>query len=151
DRVVLYTDGITDVFDSHGEILGIQGLQEFVRQTALLPFVEMKKGILDRVAAWRDGPPGDDMSLVIVEFRSLACGNRHLDRESGQAGGTINAYEDRKTVERTSRSFLRRHLHLRSGVPSSRRRRTVPIAFLHPTRCARQGQKSRHRKRGLRP
>src|SRR5262249_7719085 len=69
DRVVLYTDGITDVFDSHGEILGIQGLQEFVRQTALLPFVEMKKGILDRVAAWRDGPPGDDMSLVIVEFR----------------------------------------------------------------------------------
>ena len=69
DRVVLYTDGITDVFDSRGEILGIQGLQEFVRETALLPFVEMKKGILDRVAAWRDGPPGDDMSLVIVEFR----------------------------------------------------------------------------------
>lgn len=69
DRVVLYTDGITDVFDSRGEILGVEGVQEFVRETALLPFSEMKKGILDRVAAWREGPAGDDVSLVLVELR----------------------------------------------------------------------------------
>ena len=67
DRIVLYTDGITDVFDSRGEILGIEGVQKFVRETATLPFLEMKKGILDRVAAWREGPPSDDMSLVLVE------------------------------------------------------------------------------------
>jgi hypothetical protein len=29
----------------------------------------MKKGILDRVAEWRDGPPTDDVSLVLVEAR----------------------------------------------------------------------------------
>lgn len=67
DRIVLYTDGITDVFDSRGEMLGVEGVQKFVRETALLPFTEMKQGILDRVAAWREGPPSDDMSLVLVE------------------------------------------------------------------------------------
>jgi PAS domain S-box-containing protein len=67
DRIVLYTDGITDVFDSRGEILGVEGVQKFVRETSTLPFPEMKKGILDRVAAWREGPPSDDMSLVLVE------------------------------------------------------------------------------------
>jgi serine phosphatase RsbU (regulator of sigma subunit) len=67
DRIVLYTDGITDVFNSHGEMLKVEGVQSFVRQTALLPFSEMKQGILDCVAAWRKGPPVDDMSLVLVE------------------------------------------------------------------------------------
>ena len=69
DRIVLYSDGLTDVFDSRDEILGVQGLRKFVRETAVLPFPEMKHGILDRIAAWREGPPGDDMSLVMVELR----------------------------------------------------------------------------------
>jgi phosphoserine phosphatase RsbU/P len=67
DRILLYSDGITDVFNSSGEILGVEGVQKVVRETAVLPFLEMKKGILDRVAAWREGPPADDMSLVLVE------------------------------------------------------------------------------------
>jgi sigma-B regulation protein RsbU (phosphoserine phosphatase) len=67
DRIVLYTDGLTDVVDSRGELLKAEGLQNFVRDTALLPFGEMKQGLLDRVAAWRDGPPVDDVSLVLVE------------------------------------------------------------------------------------
>lgn len=67
DRVVLYTDGLTDVFNSQGDMLGVSGVQKFVRETATHPFAEMKQGILDRVAAWREGPPADDMSLVILE------------------------------------------------------------------------------------
>ena len=69
DRIVLYTDGLTDVVDSRGEMLKAEGLQSFIRATALLPFGEMKQGILDRVAAWCDGPPVDDVSLVLVEVR----------------------------------------------------------------------------------
>jgi sigma-B regulation protein RsbU (phosphoserine phosphatase) len=69
DRIVLYTDGLTDVFDSRGEMLKVEGLQNFIREAALLPFDEMKQSILDRVAAWRDGPPVDDESLVLVEAR----------------------------------------------------------------------------------
>lgn len=69
DRVVLYTDGITDVLDSHGELLKVDGVQSIVRESALLPFNEMKGGILDRVRAWSAGPPTDDVSLVLVEVR----------------------------------------------------------------------------------
>jgi hypothetical protein len=48
-------------------MLKVEGVQNFVRETALLPFNEMKEGILNRVAAWRDGPLVDDVSLVLVE------------------------------------------------------------------------------------
>jgi PAS domain S-box-containing protein len=69
DRIVLYTDGITEVFNSRGEMLGIEGIREIVRQTSTLPMQEMKQGILDGVAAWRSGPPSDDVSLVLVHVR----------------------------------------------------------------------------------
>jgi len=67
DRVVLYTDGISEVFDAQGEMLGTEGVQKIVRETALLPFGDMQQAILNRVAAWRDGNPTDDMSLVLLE------------------------------------------------------------------------------------
>ena len=69
DRILLYTDGITEVFNSRGEMLGIPGVQEIVRQTLSLPAHEMKQGILDGVAAWREGPPTDDVSLMLVHVR----------------------------------------------------------------------------------
>lgn len=69
DRIVLYTDGITEVFNSSGEMLGVEGIRELVRQTSPLPVKGMKQGILDGVAAWRNGPPSDDVSLVLVHFR----------------------------------------------------------------------------------
>ena len=69
DRILLYTDGITEVFNSRGEMLGIAGVQEIVRQTSSLPAHEMKQGILDGVAAWREGPPTDDVSLMLVHVR----------------------------------------------------------------------------------
>ncbi len=69
DRVALYTDGFTEVFDRRGEQLGVDGLEEIVRQTATLPLEEMKQRILDRVGAWRHGPYTDDMSLVLVEVQ----------------------------------------------------------------------------------
>jgi len=43
DRIVLYTDGSHDVFDSRGEMLKVEGLQNFIREAALLPFDEMSE------------------------------------------------------------------------------------------------------------
>jgi PAS domain S-box-containing protein len=67
DRVVLYTDGFTEVFDERGEMLEVGGLQAIVEAAASKPLPEMKQDILDGVAAWRHGPPADDMSLVLME------------------------------------------------------------------------------------
>jgi PAS domain S-box-containing protein len=69
DRVLLYTDGITEVFNSRGEMLGVEGVQEIVRQASFLPANEMKQAILDGVAAWREGPPTDDVSLMLLHVR----------------------------------------------------------------------------------
>jgi serine phosphatase RsbU (regulator of sigma subunit) len=69
DRIVLHTNGIRDVFDSRGAMLKVESVQNFVRETALLPFCEMKQGILNRVTSWRDGPTVDGVSLVLVEVR----------------------------------------------------------------------------------
>jgi PAS domain S-box-containing protein len=69
DRLVLYTDGISEVFNSRGEMLGVRGVQEIVRKASSLPPADMKKAILDGVAAWREGPPTDDVSLMLVHVR----------------------------------------------------------------------------------
>jgi hypothetical protein len=50
-------------------MLGVEGVQKIVRETSALPFKEMKRGILDRVSAWREGPATDDVSLVLVEVQ----------------------------------------------------------------------------------
>jgi phosphoserine phosphatase RsbU/P len=67
DRIVLYTDGLTDVFNSQGKMLGVGGIRRFVQETATLPLREMKTAILERVAEWGEGPPADDISLILVE------------------------------------------------------------------------------------
>ena len=64
---MLYTDGFTENFNSAREMLGVEGLAEVAREASTLPLSEMKQRILDRVAAWRDGPATDDMSLILVE------------------------------------------------------------------------------------
>ena len=68
DRVVIYTDGFIETFNAQEEMLGIQGFAEIVQATANLPLQNMKQAIVERVDAWRNGPPSDDMSLVIVEI-----------------------------------------------------------------------------------
>ena len=69
DRVVIYTDGLVEVFNQRDEMLGVEGLEELVRQSAKRSLPEMRQAILDGVTAWRHGTLADDLSLVIVELR----------------------------------------------------------------------------------
>jgi len=69
DRLVLYTDGLIEVFNKRKDMLGVEGLEELVRQSAKRTLPEMKQAILDSVAAWRQDSLADDISLVIVELR----------------------------------------------------------------------------------
>jgi PAS domain S-box-containing protein len=67
DRLILYTDGLVEVFNRSHDMLGVEGLQELVRQSAARALPEMKQAILDGAAAWSHGALADDVSLVIVE------------------------------------------------------------------------------------
>jgi PAS domain S-box-containing protein len=69
DRLVLYTDGLIEVFNLHNEMLDVEGLAQLVLDSAKLPLPEMRQAVLDGVAAWRHDPLTDDVSLVIVEVR----------------------------------------------------------------------------------
>jgi PAS domain S-box-containing protein len=69
DRILFYTDGITEVFNSNGDMLGVNGVREIVRNASVLPAEQMKQRILDGVAAWRWGPATDDVSLMVVHVR----------------------------------------------------------------------------------
>jgi len=68
DRVLIYTDGLTENFNLQQEMLGVEGLSEIVRDASYLPLADMKRQILDRVEAWRCRPATDDVSLVLVEI-----------------------------------------------------------------------------------
>jgi PAS domain S-box-containing protein len=78
DRLVLYTDGLTDVFNAKREMLGVEGLTAIVQAASELPINEMKDAILKGVADWREGPEPDDISLIIAEV--------HFDPASAAAG-----------------------------------------------------------------
>jgi sigma-B regulation protein RsbU (phosphoserine phosphatase) len=68
DRVIIYTDGLTENFNSRREMLGLEGLEKIVTEASSLPLAEMKQQILHRVAAWRNGYAADDVSLVLLEI-----------------------------------------------------------------------------------
>jgi sigma-B regulation protein RsbU (phosphoserine phosphatase) len=67
DRVMLYTDGFTETFNSRRQMLGVKGLADIAREASSLPLLEMKRRVLERVGAWRAGLAVDDMSLILVE------------------------------------------------------------------------------------
>ena len=67
DRLIFYTDGLTEVFDEHDAMLGVEGLEALVRQSAKRTLPEMRQAIVDGVTSWTHGPLTDDVSLVIVE------------------------------------------------------------------------------------
>jgi PAS domain S-box-containing protein len=69
DRLILYTDGLVEVFNATKDMLHVEGLSSIVLEAAKLPVAEMRRAILDGVSAWRYGPLADDVSLVIAEVR----------------------------------------------------------------------------------
>jgi PAS domain S-box-containing protein len=69
DRLVLYTDGLVEVFNQSHEMLAVRGLAKLVRESATQPLPRMKQTILGGVTAWSRGPLTDDISLMIIELR----------------------------------------------------------------------------------
>jgi hypothetical protein len=70
DRVLLYTDGVTECRDAAGELFGERRLVELVERYAAddLPAPETLRRVGHTVLRYAGGTPGDDVTLVLVEW-----------------------------------------------------------------------------------
>jgi hypothetical protein len=70
DRLLVYTDGVTEARDAHGEPFGLERLQELTQRHAGdgLPAPETLRRLSLAVAAHQEAPPIDDATLLLLEW-----------------------------------------------------------------------------------
>ena len=70
DRLVLFTDGVTELRNPQGEMLGEERLKALVAQYRFLPVAEAIEKVFRSLQEFsRDAPARDDQTLVIIEYR----------------------------------------------------------------------------------
>jgi serine phosphatase RsbU (regulator of sigma subunit) len=70
DRVVLFTDGLTDVADADGRFSGHARLEALLQARALLPADQICSAIFADLAAFRgQAEQFDDMTLLVLEVK----------------------------------------------------------------------------------
>ena len=69
DRLLFFTDGITETIGANGRLLGEEGLGKIVAITCPGSISDTADCILERIAAFRAGPIQDDMTLIIAELK----------------------------------------------------------------------------------
>lgn len=73
DRLVLYTDGVTDDESMTGERFGMPALETFFSERAVEPVADACDALLDVLAARRgDVLPLDDLALIAIERRPIS-------------------------------------------------------------------------------
>jgi phosphoserine phosphatase RsbU/P len=69
DRLVLYSDGVTECLNSHGEQFGERRLLEAIEAVHRKDLDTMFAELIERISAWWEGrEPDDDISLLVVEM-----------------------------------------------------------------------------------
>jgi serine phosphatase RsbU (regulator of sigma subunit) len=66
DRLVLFTDGVSESADANGELFGEQRIEELVAATRDLGAHELQQTIVHASAAYSGGEIEDDVTLVVV-------------------------------------------------------------------------------------
>jgi sigma-B regulation protein RsbU (phosphoserine phosphatase) len=70
DRVVIYTDGVTEAENPRGEFFGKKPLRELVVEHAAERFADLHDSILSALKFFIDNAPqGDDITLVVLEYQ----------------------------------------------------------------------------------
>ena len=72
ERFFLYTDGVIESENGHGEFFGDSRLEEVVRRHQGRPPSECSDALLAEIGRWRPHsvPQQDDITLVIVDVES---------------------------------------------------------------------------------
>jgi sigma-B regulation protein RsbU (phosphoserine phosphatase) len=69
DRLLLYTDGVTEPENAAGEAFGDRQLERVVRENKLQPASELSRQLLSEIRTWRPASVSqqDDITLIIVD------------------------------------------------------------------------------------
>lgn len=74
DRLILYSDGLIEATDDHGEPFGFDRFERTLLECGHLSADEIKKTLLNSVKKFtRNRPPEDDQTLVVVSFDERAA------------------------------------------------------------------------------
>jgi phosphoserine phosphatase RsbU/P len=70
DRLLLYTDGVTEPENAAGEAFGDRQLERVVRENKLQPASELSRRLLSEIRKWRPASVSqqDDITLIIVDL-----------------------------------------------------------------------------------
>ncbi|HEX8409043.1 MAG TPA: SpoIIE family protein phosphatase [Thermoanaerobaculia bacterium] len=68
DRLVLFTDGVSEAMDGNGELFGETRIEELVSDCPDLRASELQKTIVDAASAFSGGELEDDLTLVVVRI-----------------------------------------------------------------------------------
>jgi len=69
DRLLLYTDGVTETENAAGEVFGDRQLERVVRDNRLQPASELSPQVLSELQRWRPAAVNqqDDVTLIVVD------------------------------------------------------------------------------------
>ena len=69
DRILVYTDGLTEAMGSHGDFYGEEKLYDSFLESSHLPLSEQKSHIYEKVLQYEtNNSLGDDKTLLLVEY-----------------------------------------------------------------------------------
>ena len=69
DRLLLYSDGVTESINVKGELFGDKRLLAYLNGMASQPLDRLLEGLLKEIRDWRNGTEsGDDVSLLAIEM-----------------------------------------------------------------------------------
>lgn len=72
DKLVLYTDGITEVRNKKKQLFGKERLASFIKTNPTLPAEKLTKFLISEIERWGDNQEfTDDITLVIIDFKDL--------------------------------------------------------------------------------
>jgi len=69
DRLLLFTDGVTDIQDTNGNDFGEDRLVDLLRTNRELGAVELKEKVIEAITTFGGGEFQDDVTLVLLAVR----------------------------------------------------------------------------------
>ncbi len=73
DRLVLYSDGVSEAANAAKDRFGENRLAEFVRRSRHMPVQELHDGLMDEIISFTQGEDqSDDLTLLVVGYEGLA-------------------------------------------------------------------------------